>query len=122
MNENTFNRLPYRVEAVIKGVGKKGINEESYVPVVIVNSIDTSKKDVTVEQLTTLTPTWIDEPNDSTTYIGYSTDGNKANATTAIYKIVKSSTVTEFYVVSGGTAFNQIWNNRASLTYTYKTV
>ena len=121
MNENTFNRLPYRVEAVIKGVGKKGINEESYIPVGIVNSTDTSKN-VTVEQLTTLTPTWIDEPDDNTTYIGYSTDGNKANATTAIYKIAKSSTVTEFYVGSGGTAFNQIWNTRASLTYQYNTV
>ena len=117
----TFNRLPYKVEAYIKGVGKKGINNESYIPVGIINAIDKTGY-VTVEQLATLTPTWIDEPDDNTTYIGYSTDGNKANATTAIYKIAKSSTATEFYVVSGGTAFNQIWNNRASLTYTYKTV
>ena len=117
----TFNRLPYKVEAYIKGVGKKGINNESYIPVGIINAIDKTGY-VTVEQLTTLTPTWIDEQDANTTYIGYSTVGNKANATTAIYKIAKSSTATEFYVVSGGTAFNQIWNNRASLTYTYKTV
>ena len=117
----TFNRLPYKVEAYIKGIGKKGINNESYIPVSIINAIDKTGY-ITVEQLATLTPTWIDEPDDNTTYIGYSTDGNKANATTAIYKIAKSSTATEFYVVSGGTAFNQIWNNRASLTYTYKTV
>lgn len=117
----TFNRLPYKVEAYIKGVGKKGINEESYVPVGIINVIDKTGY-VTVEQLTTLTPTWIDEPDANTTYIGYSTDGNKANATTAIYKIVKDGTLTEFYVVESGTAFNQIWNNRASLTYKYKTV
>ena len=117
----TFNRLPYKVEGYIKGIGKKGINNESYIPVSIINAIDKTGY-ITVEQLATLTPTWIDEPDDNTTYIGYSTDGNKANATTAIYKIAKSSTATEFYVVSGGTAFNQIWNNRASLTYTYKTV
>ena len=117
----TFNRLPYKVEAYIKGIGKKGINNESYIPVSIINAIDKTGY-VTVEQLATLTPTWIDEPDASTTYIGYSTDGNKANPSTAIYKIAKSSTVTEFYVVSGGTKFDQIWNNRASLTYTYKTV
>ena len=117
----TFNRLPYKVEAYIKGVGKKGINNESYIPVGIINAIDKTGY-VTVEQLATLTPTWIDEPDANTTYIGYSTDGNKANPSTAIYKIAKSSTATEFYVVSGGTKFNQIWNNRVSLTYTYKTV
>ena len=117
----TFNRLPYKVEAYIKGVGKKGINNESYIPVGIINAIDKTGY-VTVEQLATLTPTWIDEPDANTTYIGYSTDGNKANPSTAIYKITKSSTATEFYVVSGGTKFDQIWNNRASLTYTYKTV
>ena len=117
----TFNRLPYKVEAYIKGVGKKGINNESYIPVGIINAIDKTGY-VTVEQLATLTPTWIDEPDANTTYIGYSTDGNKANPSTAIYKIAKSSTSTEFYVVSGGTKFNQIWNNRVSLTYTYKTV
>lgn len=116
-----FNRLPYKVEAYIKGVGKKGINNESYIPVGIINAIDKTGY-VTVEQLATLTPTWIDEPDANTTYIGYSTDGNKANPSTAIYKIAKSSTATEFYVVSGGTKFDQIWNNRASLTYTYKTV
>ena len=117
----TFNRLPYKVEAYIKGVGKKGINNESYIPVGIINAINKTGY-VTVEQLATLTPTWIDEPDANTTYIGYSTDGNKANPTTAIYKIAKSSTATEFYVVSGGTKFDQIWNNRASLIYTYKTV
>ena len=117
----TFNKLPYKVEAYIKGIGKKGINDESYIPVGIINAIDKTGY-VTVEQLATLTPTWIDEPDANTTYIGYSTDGNKANPSTAIYKITKSSTATEFYVVSGGTKFNQIWNNRASLTYTYKTV
>lgn len=117
----TFNRLPYKVEAYIKGIGKKGINNESYIPVSIINAIDKTGY-VTVEQLATLTPTWIDEPDANTTYIGYSTDGNKANPSTAIYKIAKSSTATEFYVVSGGTKFDQIWNNRASLTYTYKTV
>lgn len=117
----TFNRLPYKVEAYIKGIGKKGINNESYIPVSIINAIDKTGY-VTVEQLATLTPTWIDEPDANTTYIGYSTDGNKANPSTAIYKIAKSSTSTEFYVVSGGTKFNQIWNNRVSLTYTYKTV
>ena len=109
------------MEAYIKGVGKKGINNESYIPVGIINAIDKTGY-VTVEQLATLTPTWIDEPDANTTYIGYSTDGNKANPSTAIYKIAKSSTATEFYVVSGGTKFNQIWNNRAFLTYTYKTV
>ena len=117
----TFNRLPYKVEAYIKGIGKKGINNESYIPVSIINAIDKTGY-VTVEQLATLTPTWIDEPDANTTYIGYSTDGNKANPSTAIYKIAKSSTATEFYVVSGGTKFDQIWNNRASLTYTYKIV
>ena len=117
----TFNRLPYKVEAYIKGIGKKGINDESYIPVSIISAIDKTGY-VTVEQLATLTPTWIDEPDANTTYIGYSTDGNKANPSTAIYKIAKSSTSTEFYVVSGGTKFNQIWDNRASLTYTYKTV
>ena len=117
----TFNRLPYKVEAYIKGIGKKGINNESYIPVSIINAIDKTGY-VTVEQLATLTPTWIDEPDANTTYIGYSTDGNKANSTTAIYKIVKDGTLTEFYVVESGTKFNQIWNNRVSLTYTYKTV
>ena len=117
----TFNRLPYKVEAYIKGVGKKGINDESYIPVGIINAINKTGY-VTVEQLATLTPTWIDEPDANTVYFGYSTDGVKANATTAIYKIVKTGTATEYYIVSGGTRFNQVWNNRASLTYSYKTV
>ena len=121
MNENTFNRLPYKVEAYIKGVGTKGINNESYIPVKIVSTINTSIE-TSVEQLSTLTPTWIDNPDNNTTYLGYSTDGNKSNPSTAIYKIVKNGTETEFYVVTSGTAFNQIWNNRATLTYKYKTI
>lgn len=121
MAENNFNRLPYKTEAFIKQIGKKSIGNFNSIPVSIINEVDNTGE-VTLEQLTSLIPTWIDEPDASTTYIGYSTDGNKANPSTAIYKIAKSSTATEFYVVSGGTKFDQIWNNRASLTYTYKTV
>ena len=54
------------MEAYIKGVGKKGINNESYIPVGIINAIDKTGY-VTVEQLATLTPTWIDEPDANTT-------------------------------------------------------
>ena len=116
-----FNKKAYKVRAELIGVGKKGLGGQSSLPVTIVNEIDTSNN-ITVEQLSTLTPTWIDSPDNNTTYIGYSTDGNKSNPTTAIYKIVKDGTLTEFYVVESGTAFNQIWNNRTTLTYKYKTV
>ena len=116
-----FNKNAYKVKAELIGIGKKGLGGKSSLPVSIVNEVDNSGN-VTVEQLSTLTPTWIDSPDSNTTYIGYSTDGNKANPTTAIYKIVKDGTLTEFYVISSGTAFNQIWDNRATLTYKYKTV
>ena len=116
-----FNKKAYKVRAELIGVGKKGLGGQSSLPVTIVNEIDTSNN-ITVEQLSTLTPTWIDSPDNNTTYIGYSKDGNKSNSTTAIYKIVKDGTLTEFYVVESGTAFNQIWNNRTTLTYKYKTV
>ena len=121
MSDNNFNRLPYKTEAFIKQIGKKSIRNSNSIPVSILNEVDVTGV-VSLEQLTSLIPTWIDEPDANTVYFGYSTDGVKANATTAIYKIVKTGTATEYYIVSGGTRFNQIWNNRASLTYSYKTV
>ena len=117
-----FNKKAYKVRAEITGIGTKGLGKKSSLPVSIVNEIDTTSDNVTIEQLSTLTPTWIDNPDNNTTYIGYSKDGNKANSTTAIYKIVKDGTLTEFYVVESGTAFNQVWNDRTTLTYKYKTV
>lgn len=76
---------------------------------------------VTVDELKLLTPTLVEEIS-GTTYIGYSTDGVVSNATWAIYKIIETATLTTIQIPSSGLKFNQVWNNRASITFTNITI
>lgn len=76
---------------------------------------------VTVDELKLLTPTLVEEIS-GTTYIGYSTDGVVSNATWAIYKIIETATLTTIQIPSSGLRFDQVWNNRASITFTNITI
>ena len=76
---------------------------------------------VTIEELKLLTPTLVEEISD-TTYIGYSTDGVVSNATWAIYKVIETATLTTIQMPTTGLKFDQIWNNRASITFTNITI
>lgn len=72
--------------------------------------------EVTVDELKLLTPTLVEEIS-GTTYIGYSTDGVASNATWAIYKVIETATLTTIQMPSSGLKFDQVWNNRASITF-----
>ena len=85
-------------------------------------SLINTYSNTTVEALMELTPSIADETTAGTTYLGYSTGTSTAAATWAIVKVVESGGLTYFYVVQGGMYFNQIWDNRAALTYVLKTV
>ena len=76
---------------------------------------------VTVGELKLLTPTLVEEISD-TTYIEYSTDGVVSNATWAIYKIIETATLTTIQMPLTGLKFDQVWNNRASITFTNITI
>ena len=76
---------------------------------------------VTIEELKLLTPTLVEEIS-NTTYIGYSTDGVVSNATWAIYKVIETATLTTIQMPTTGLKFDQIWNNRASITFTNITI
>jgi len=59
----------------------------------------------------------IDEPDANTTYIGFAPRGDATSASTwLIKKISVSGTVTTTAWAS--TEFDQVWDDRASLTYT----
>lgn len=76
---------------------------------------------VTVDELKLLTPTLVEEISD-TTYVGYSTDGVVSNATWAIYKVIETATLTTIQMPLTGLKFDQVWNNRASITFTNITI
>lgn len=76
---------------------------------------------VTIEELKLLTPTLVEEIS-NTTYVGYSTDGVVSNATWAIYKVIEAATLTTIQMPTTGLKFDQIWNNRASITFTNITI
>ena len=76
---------------------------------------------VTVDELKLLTPTLVEEIS-GTTYIGYSTDGVVSNATWAIYKVIETATLTTIQIPYSGLKFDQVWNNRASITFTNITI
>ena len=60
----------------------------------------------------------IDEPDASTTYIGRAKIGTSTSeAQWQIQKMVVEGNVTSIKWAEGDDAFNQIWDNRTSLTY-----
>lgn len=64
----------------------------------------------------------IDEVSDELTYLGFfmPANANEATATASVCRIQKTATITRIMWANGNFMFNNIWNNRASLTYTYK--
>lgn len=62
--------------------------------------------------------TQLDKVDDSTTYVGRAAPGTLTSA--AAWQIQKLSTVDEDLAVTwaDGGAYSQVWDNRASLTYT----
>ena len=61
----------------------------------------------------------IDEVSSNLTYIGFGKFGsNEANAVWQILRIQKTGTVSQFQYADGDMRYNNIWNDRASLTYT----
>lgn len=60
----------------------------------------------------------VDEPDDTTTYIGYARPGTlDSEAKWKIKKISVVGTVTKTRLANGVRDFNQVWDNRASLSY-----
>jgi hypothetical protein len=64
----------------------------------------------------------IDVASDTVTYLGFFRQGNanEATATASICRIQTAGTITRIMWANGSFMFNNIWNNRASLTYAYK--
>lgn len=61
----------------------------------------------------------IDEASSTVTYVGKaSTKAATSEAQWQIIKIEVSGTITTIKYANGSYSFNQIWDNRASLTYT----
>lgn len=73
---------------------------------------------VTTTNTTPRRITAIDEVDASTTYLGFAKIGT-ATSTAAwqILRIQKTGTVTLIQYADGDTRFNNIWDNRASLSY-----
>ncbi len=71
---------------------------------------------------TTTSPTRltaIDEANSSVTYIGFAKLGSLASAGVwQIFRIQKTGTVTLIQYADGNTRYDNVWDDRASLTYT----
>lgn len=60
----------------------------------------------------------IDEVDSSTTYIGKAFPGSATtDALWQIKRIVVNGTVTSITYAGGDDAFNQVWDDRASLSY-----
>lgn len=60
----------------------------------------------------------IEEATDDLTYLGYYLNGDPTAC--LIKKIEKTGNVTTIQYPLGRLEYNQIWANRASLTYTFK--
>ena len=115
-----FNNKPYDVWAKITRVGKKEIGNA--VPVILAGNELNTDQEVSLEQLTGVIPTKIDEATPGTVYFGFFKSQSDSEETTAIYKIVEDSGVTSFYIPVGGLVFNKAWDNRAAIDYKLKTV
>lgn len=62
--------------------------------------------------------TLVDEVDATTTYIGKAAPGTSTSAARwQIYKVSIVSTVTTIAYAGGDDAFNQVWDDRASLSY-----
>ena len=62
--------------------------------------------------------TRIDDASATTTYIGKATVGaSEASASWQIQRIVESGSVSSFTYADGNENFDNVWNNRASLSY-----
>lgn len=62
--------------------------------------------------------TRIDETSASTTYVGKASVGaSESSASWQIQRIVVSGTVTSFSFADGNENFDNVWNNRSSLSY-----
>ncbi len=62
--------------------------------------------------------TKLDESVSGTTYVGKAPVGSVGSAAVwQIFKMVEAAGVTTITWADGDTAFNNIWDNRASLTY-----
>jgi len=74
-----------------------------------------------VQITTSLSPTKaiaIDEANSTTTYIGMGKVGSATSAAVwQIRRITKSGTVTVFEFADSNDLYDNIWDNRASLSY-----
>ena len=61
----------------------------------------------------------VDEASTTVTYVGYAAAGtNAASALWRIKRMTVSGNVTTIEWADGNTNFDNVWNNRASLTYT----
>lgn len=117
---NFFNNKPYNVWNRIKWVGNKEIGNA--VPVISSPTDLNTDSVVTLEQLSNLTPSKVDESTSGTTYLGYFKTDSDSDESTAIYKIVEDSGVTSFYIPEGGLSFTYAWDDRATISYVLKTV
>lgn len=117
---NFFNNKPYNVWSRIKWVGDKEIGNA--IPVVSSPTDLNTDSTVTLEQLSNLTPSKVDESTVGTTYLGYFKGVSDSDEITAIYKIVEDSGVTSFYVPADGLSFSYAWDNRTTISYVLKTV
>ncbi len=62
--------------------------------------------------------TLVDSVSTSVTYVGVAKLGSdEATAVWQIRKLTTTGTVTKIQYANGSRRFNQIWNDRASLTY-----
>jgi hypothetical protein len=62
--------------------------------------------------------TLIDQVDSNTTYIGVGKTGEAtSSAVWQIRKLLTSGTVTTIKYANGSDAYNQIWDNRSSLSY-----
>jgi hypothetical protein len=76
-----------------------------------VNALAVSSKSVTYKKI-------VDEFDANTIYIGKAAVGSSgASAVWQIKKIVTSGVITTELIANGSDAFNQVWNNRTSLSY-----
>jgi len=78
--------------------------------------VSTGRRLKYVQEVPTMTV--IDEASATTTYIGQSSPGTATSASLwRIRRITSSGTVTTISFAGGEDKFNQVWDNRASLSY-----
>ena len=76
---------------------------------------------MSVSSVTTVDTTYsvrLDQADSNTLYIGESPTGSaEANSVWRIRKFITAGTVSSFLWADGNQQFDNIWNNRTSLTY-----